>query len=165
MRILRNQISVNDFTSIFLLTFVFLLPFNHYINSYVLGGYLILSVFNRNYYKNIANHNKSIYTKIIFFLILSLYFFEILSLLHGGEIKDGLNSLTHKLSLLLIPVALLSNKFNEKKIKKILLVFISGVFISSLFCLILVFAERVNYTDTGFVFNYEVFENYTNGFI
>jgi len=111
MKLLRKQITVNDITFYLLLIFVLLLSFNHYINSYFLGAYIIFSAFNRNYFKNIRKHNKSVYAKIIFFSILGLYFIEILSLFYGGDIKDGINSLTHKLSLLIISVAVLSNVF------------------------------------------------------
>lgn len=118
-------------SSYLMILFAFMLPFRHEF-SFILAILSVLLLFFDS--KSKANFKVNyISSKNIFFLFL-LFLIYLSGLIYSSNLSFGFRDLDTKLPLLIIPFSLLSINFNF--IEKIVKAFITGCFISLIFCLI-----------------------------
>ncbi len=139
------QEKFEDLSYYFFLAFIFFLPFDNQRNNFLLGGFLLFSVLNKNFYQSFRKiyfENKALWIPVLLFILLAL------STLFSENLERGTKVLFHQLGLFIFPVFVpfLLQKFNDK-FKTILLMFIAGVLFSAMYLIIFAFYRSVQFVD------------------
>ncbi len=140
------------------LLIAFLLPFG--INHAFLIIIWMISFFA---FDNIKQGFKTIFNSKWFYALLVFFLIHALGYLFSEDKSDALNAIEIKLGFLAFPILIFSSQFNDIKIKKIVISFVSGCILSAVICFFrafyLYFFENVNaffYSD----FNYFLHPSY-----
>lgn len=133
--------------------FALLLPFNQFMSSCGIGLWILLSIISFN--RADLSKNKSL---LLFPLLYLLYF---VSLLYSEN--DAYTILERKLSLVVFPLLFFLHKYDVSQRKLILKVFIYGLLVSGVVCLLVALYRSINIENETIVFKANVLEG--KGFI
>lgn len=113
---------------------VFLLPFDTDIVPIGIGLYAISNLFTISLKERYELLKKR---KVVFFSIISFYLVHLLGMIYSSNQGFGWFDMEVKLSLLLVPMLMLTSKtVNKYTLPEILKTFVIGVILASLFCLV-----------------------------
>lgn len=151
MQLTKYQLIIQNINYYALLLFVFWLPLKDNFLPTIMAIWIFTWLLEVNFKERFAKFNhKILYAALFFYLILT-----IISILRANNINEGTFSIQQKLSLFVYPIILLgSNSLVKKNAKTILLVFVLGNFIASLYCLAIAFINSIVIENGSYVFHY-----------
>ena len=104
----------------------------------------------KNWHENMTNSEK----RKFFLLFVIFYLINLISLIYSRDQKEGFKEIQVKFSILLIPVLFaVSEKWTEKKVKKLFLAFVAGVIIASFVCYINAMLHSLQWADGKIIFS------------
>lgn len=109
----------------------FLIPFgiNH-------GAIIIAWTISFLLFDNLGEKFKMVFSNKWAIILLSFFLIHVISAFFSINKSEALSSIEIKLCFFAFPVLIFSSSFNELQIKQIAIAFVSGCFISTLFCLL-----------------------------
>lgn len=157
---LKNMYALMGYN--FPLLIAFLLPFGINYAIFIIIWLLAFLAFDQTKMAlKVAFKNKWLYPFLLFFLLHSITYFI------SANKHDALNAIEIKLSFLAFPILIFSSNYDEVKLKKIMISFVSGCFLVSVFYLFraffLHFFENTNaffYTDFTYFMHPSYFAMY-----
>lgn len=131
----------------------FIMPFGTILLSYFIGLWALASMLEGKWIKKASFNLRELHVRYIFILYVIFYIINIVGFLYSKNKANGFAELQIKFSILLIPLLFaFSNKLIHRNLKKILLSFITGVFIASIICYFIAFYNSLNFDDGKFSF-------------
>ena len=148
----RNQIK--NASTYLALAVAFFIPFGIRPLIYMIALWAFAVVIRgkwvKNWHENMTNSEK----RKFFLLFVIFYLINLISLIYSRDQKEGFKEIQVKFSILLIPVLFaVSEKWTEKKVKKLFLAFVAGVIIASFVCYINAMLHSLQWADGKIIFS------------
>jgi O-antigen ligase len=132
MNKVNYSILIEDLNLTFLFLIVFTLPFSILLNSYLIGGFVLLWIASGNF----SSKYQKLKNQPLVYLFISLFIIRVFALFFIDNIEVGLFQLEKQLSLFLFPVILGSIKIRKEIIHKLLIVFAISTILATLICIV-----------------------------
>lgn len=140
---------------IFLLAFVFLMPFSTQRNNFMLAGFILFTVINKEFYQSFAlifKGNKLLWLPVVYFFILAV------GMLYSADFDRAYTVWQRTAALFIFPVFMpfILSKFWSKR-KYLLAAFVSGVFVASVYLLVVALQKSVVQVNGAWTIAHQVY--------